>query len=143
MSSRSDDDPTKRFSTEHYSRVAADLDWSIVLGAASSISFGFILNITINPTSYFQFLDNIILLAALYAVTVATAMFIMPVIHHSTHYRQFDVEKFLLVTKGHVLIGYCLRNACHVPRSRIGIGFQVTNSNFIWFGFFAFYLYFP
>lgn len=106
--------PTKRFSTEHYSRVGADLDWSIVLGAASSISFGFILNITINLPSYFQFLDNIILLAALYAVTVATAMFIMPVIHHSTHYRQFDVEKFLLAL-----------------RSRIGIRFQITNSNFI------------
>ncbi|MGC1131493.1 MAG: hypothetical protein WA941_01620 [Nitrososphaeraceae archaeon] len=69
MSSRSDDDPAKSSSTEHYSRVAADLDWAILLGTASSIFFGFILNITINPPSYFQFLDNIILFAALYAVT--------------------------------------------------------------------------
>jgi hypothetical protein len=123
MSSRSDDDPTKRFSTEHYSRVGADLDWSIVLGAASSISFGFILNITINLPSYFQFLDNIILLAALYAVTVATAMFIMPVIHHSTHYRQFDVEKFLLVTKEHVLIGI----VCVMIAMYLGLGLALDS----------------
>jgi hypothetical protein len=115
--------PTKRFSTEHYSRVGADLDWSIVLGAASSISFGFILNITINLPSYFQFLDNIILLAALYAVTVATAMFIMPVIHHSTHYRQFDVEKFLLVTKEHVLIGI----VCVMLAMYLGLGLALDS----------------
>jgi hypothetical protein len=84
MSSRSDDGPVKRSSTEYYTRVAADLDWSIVLGAASSIFFGFLLNTAVNPPPYFQFFDNIILLAALYAATVATAMFIMPVIYHST-----------------------------------------------------------
>lgn len=32
-------------------------------------------------------------------------MFIIPVIFHSAHYHRFDVEKFLLVTKGYVLIG--------------------------------------
>jgi glucose-6-phosphate-specific signal transduction histidine kinase len=123
MSSRSDDDPTKRFSTEHYSRVAADLDWSIVLGAASSIFFGFILNITIIPPSYFQFFDNIILLAALYAVTVGTAMFIMPVIYHSAHYHRFDVEKFLLVTKGYVLIGII----CVMLAMYLGLGLALDS----------------
>jgi hypothetical protein len=87
----SDDDPVKRSSTERYSRVAANLDWVIVLGATSSIFFGFLLNITVNPPSYFQFSDNMVLLAALYAVTAATAMFIM-LVHHLMHYRQFDVE---------------------------------------------------
>jgi Family of unknown function (DUF6328) len=104
MTSRSDDDPVKRSSTERNSRVASSLDWSIVLIAASSIFFGFLLNIAVNPPSYFHFSDSIILLAALYAVTVATIMFIMPVIHHSTHYRQFDVERFLLITKEYVII---------------------------------------
>ena len=32
-------------------------------------------------------------------------MFVMPVIHHSTHYHQLDVERFLLITKGYVTIG--------------------------------------
>ena len=39
MSSRSDDDPAKRSFTEHYSRVAADLDWSILLGSAPIIIY--------------------------------------------------------------------------------------------------------
>ena len=105
MPSEADDDPIKRSSTERYDRVGASLRWCQILGAASSIFFGFLLNIAINPPSYFQFPDNIILLAALYAMTVATVMFIMPVIHHLMHYRQFDVEKFLLTTKKYVLIG--------------------------------------
>ena len=46
-----------------------------------------------------QFFDNMVLLAALYSVTVATAMFIMPVIHHFMRYHHFDIERFLLTTK--------------------------------------------
>ena len=105
MSSRSDDDPVKRSSSERYSRVASNLDWVIVLIPASSIFFGFLLHISVNPPSYFHFSDNMILLAALYAVTVATVMFVMPVIHHSTHYHQLDVERFLFTTKGYAMLG--------------------------------------
>ena len=88
MSSNSDDDPVMRSSTERHDRVGANLDWFIILASASSIFFGFLLDTAINPPSYFRFIDNVILLAALYAVTVATAMFIMPVIFHASHYRQ-------------------------------------------------------
>src|SRR5688572_15828501 len=98
MSFRPDDDATNR-STEQYSRVASLLDWAIVLGASSSIFFGFFLDIIVNPPSYLQLFDNLVLLAALYAVTTATVMFIMPVVHHMMHYRKFDVEKYLLTTK--------------------------------------------
>jgi hypothetical protein len=123
MSSRSDDDPVKRSSTERYSRVASNLDWSIVLIAASSIFFGFLLNIAVNPPSYFHFSDSIILLAALYAVTVATVMFVMPVIHHSTHYHQLDVERFLLTTKGYAMLGiFCIMVAMY-----LGIGLALNS----------------
>ena len=123
MSSRSDDDPVKRSSTERYSRVASNLDWSIVLIAASSIFFGFLLNIAVNPPSYFHFSDSIILLAALYAVTAATVMFVMPVIHHSTHYHQLDVERFLLTTKGYAMLGiFCLMVAMY-----LGIGLALNS----------------
>jgi hypothetical protein len=114
MSSRSDDDPVKR-SSERYSRVASNLDWVIVLIPASSIFFGFLLNIAVNPPSYFHFSDDMILLAALYAVTVATVMFIMPVIHHSTHYHQLDVESFLSTTKGYTMLGiFCIMIAMYL-----------------------------
>ena len=65
----------------------------------------------------------------LYAVTVAIAMFIMPVIYHLMHYHQFAVEKFLLTTKKYVLIVIVCVMLAYVTRSRIGIGFQVTNSD--------------
>ncbi|MGA7604273.1 MAG: hypothetical protein WCE33_14445, partial [Nitrososphaeraceae archaeon] len=114
MPSQAGDDPIKRSSTEPYDRVGASLRWSQILAAASSIFFGFLLNIAVNPPSYFHFSDNMILLTALYAVTVATVMFVMPVIHHLIHYHQFDVEKFLLKTKKYTLIGiFCIMVAMY------------------------------
>jgi hypothetical protein len=121
--SLADDDPIKRSSTEPYDRVGASLRWSQILGAASSIFFGFLLNIAVNPPSYFHFSDSIILLAALYAVTVATVMFIMPVIYHLIHYRQFDVEKFLLKIKKYTLIGiFCIMVAMY-----LGLGLALNS----------------
>jgi hypothetical protein len=79
--------------------------WCQILAAASSIFFVFLLNIAVNIPPYFHMLDDIVLLASLYAVAAATVMFIMPVIYHSIHFPKFDVEKFLLVTKEYVTIG--------------------------------------
>jgi glucose-6-phosphate-specific signal transduction histidine kinase len=125
MSSNSedDDDPVMRSSTERYDRVGADLDWFIILASASSIFFGFLLNITVNPTSYFTFLDNVILLAALYAVTIATVMFILPVIFHASHYRKFDVERFLLKAKESVLMGII----CVMLAMYLGLGLALDS----------------
>jgi hypothetical protein len=114
---------TKSSSTEHYDRVGAGMRWCQILAAASSIFFGFLLDTAVNPPSYFQFSDSIILLAALYAVAVATVMFIMPVIHHSTHYRQFDVERFLLITKEYVIIGII----CVMFTMYLGLGLALNS----------------
>jgi hypothetical protein len=126
MSSKSeddDDDPVMRSSTERYERVGANLDWFIILASASSIFFGFLLNIAVDPPSYFTFFDNIILLAALYAVTIATTMFILPVIFHASHYRKLDVERFLLRNKQYVLIGiFCVMLAMY-----LGLGLLLTS----------------
>jgi len=105
MSSGSDDNHTTRHSSEHYDIVGADLDWFIILATSCTIFFGFLLKIAVNPPSYFRLFDSIILLTALYAVTVATIMFILPVIYHATSYRRLDVEGFLYRTKKPVLIG--------------------------------------
>jgi hypothetical protein len=101
---RTNDYPVRRSSNERYSRIASTLDWVIVLIPASSIFLVF----AVDPPSYFHFSDNVILLSALYAVAGATVMFIMPVIHDSIHYRQFDVERFLLITKEHVNIMFAM-----------------------------------
>jgi hypothetical protein len=117
------DDPEKSSSTEHYSRVGSVMDWAIVLGASASIFFGFFLDITVNPPSYFQLFDNLVLLAALYAVTTATAMFIMPVVYHMMHYRKFDVEKYLLTTKKYTLIGII----CVMLAMYLGLGLSLNS----------------
>ena len=123
MSSNSDDDPVMRSSTERHDRVGANLDWFIILASASSIFFGFLLDTAINPPSYFRFIDNVILLAALYAVTVATAMFIMPVIFHASHYRQLDVERVLFRTKRYVMIGII----CVMLAMYLGLGLALNS----------------
>ena len=105
MSSGSGDNHTTRHSSEHYDRVGADLDWFIILATSCTIFFGFLLKIAVNPPSYFGLFDSIILLTALYAVTVATVMFLTPIIYHVCSYHQLDVERFLARTKRYVLIG--------------------------------------
>ena len=65
----------------------------------------FLLKIAVNPPSYFRLFDSIILLTALYALTVATIMFLKPIIYHATSYRRLDVARFLSRTKRYVLIG--------------------------------------
>src|SRR5438093_10293183 len=123
MSSKPDDDPVMRSSTERYDRVVVPFRWPQILAAASSIFFGFLLNIAVNPPSYFTFFDNVILLAALYAVTVATTMFIMPVIYHARHYRRLDVERFLSRTKKPVTIGIL----CITLAMGIGLGLALNS----------------
>ena len=127
MSFGPDDEPVKSSSTEHYSRVASVLDWAIVLVPSSSIFFGFFLDIAVNPPSYFQLFDNLVLLAALYAVTTATVLFIMPVVHHMMHYRRLDVEIQIFNNKEIHSDRYYLRNASHVLRSGFIIEFQIAD----------------
>src|SRR5262249_48065696 len=105
MSSESDDHRITRYSSEHHDPVGANLDWSIILAAVSPIFFGFLLNIAVSPPSDYTFFDDMILMAALYAVTVATAMLIIPVIYHFSNYHRLDVERFLSRSRQYAVIG--------------------------------------
>ena len=115
--------PIKSSSTEHYDRMGASMRWCQIVASGSSIFFGFLLNIAVNPPSYFTFFDNVILLAALYSVTAATAMFIMPVIYHTSTYRQLDVEKFLSRTKKPVRMGI----VCITLAMYMGLGLALAS----------------
>jgi len=123
MSSGSDDNHTTRHSSEHYDIVGADLDWFIILATSCTIFFGFLLKIAVNPPSYFRLFDSIILLTALYAVTVATIMFILPVIYHASSYSRLDVERFLSRTKRYVLIGII----CVMVSMYLGLGLALNS----------------
>ena len=134
--------PIKSSSTEHYDRMGASMRWCQIVASGSSIFFGFLLNIAVNPPSYFTFFDNVILLAALYSVTAATTMFIMPVIYHTSTYRQLDVEKFLSRTKKPVRMGII----CITLAMGMGLGLALTSKLpdpiRIQFSLFSVHLYF-
>lgn len=105
MSSEFEGDRVVRHSSEHYDPVGSGLDWFIILASASSIFFGFLLKIAVNPPSYFTFFDDSILFTALYALTISTTMFVLPIIYHVNNYRRLDVEGFLARARHYVLIG--------------------------------------
>ena len=67
---------------------------SAVLTAFSGILFGFLLQISINSPLYFGFFNKLLILISLYSITIATSLFIMPVIYHHLQYPYKDIQKF-------------------------------------------------
>jgi len=67
---------------------------SAILITFSAFLFGFLLNISITSSSGFDLLDKIILLLALFSITISISLFIMPVIYHHLEYPYIDFEKF-------------------------------------------------
>lgn len=67
---------------------------SALLTTFSAFLFGFLLNISIAYSSGFDLPDKIILLVALFSITVSISLFIMPVIYHHLEYPYMDFKKF-------------------------------------------------
>jgi len=103
--------------------MGAAMRWSQILASASSIFFGFLLRSAVNPASYFTFLDYTSLLIALYSVTIATTMFLTPVIYHARHYHKLDVEGFLSWAKKPVRLGII----CIMLAMSMGLGLALSS----------------
>jgi uncharacterized protein DUF6328 len=67
---------------------------SALLTTFAGILFGFLLDISINTPETFDFIDRVVLIVALFSVTFAASIFIMPVIYHHLEYPYGDLEKF-------------------------------------------------
>lgn len=67
---------------------------SSVLTSVSGIIFGFLLNISINSPSGFSTEDSLILMLALYSISIAVALFVMPIVYHHLQYPYKDINKF-------------------------------------------------
>lgn len=67
---------------------------SALLTTFSAFLFGFLLNISIESSSGFDLIDKIIILAALFSITISISLFIMPVIYHHLEYPYMDFKKF-------------------------------------------------
>jgi hypothetical protein len=83
---RKDDDLVKDY--------GAVLRESAILTSFSGFLFGFLLNISINSSAGFVLIDKIILLIALFSITISVSLFIMPIIYHHLEYPYIDFEKF-------------------------------------------------
>jgi hypothetical protein len=67
---------------------------SALLTTTGGILFGFLLDISINSQESFSLINRITLLVALYSITIAISLFVMPVIYHHMQYPYRDLEKF-------------------------------------------------
>lgn len=67
---------------------------STLLTTFSGILFGFLLNIAVSSPEDFSTVNRIALLVAIFSITVAISLFVMPVIYHHIQYPYKDIEKF-------------------------------------------------
>ncbi len=67
---------------------------SALLTTSGGILFGFLLSISINIPESFSLTNRISLLIALYSITIAISLFVMPVVYHHVQYPYRDLEKF-------------------------------------------------
>ena len=78
---------------------------SASLTTFSGILFGFILNISVNPPISFSYVDKVLVLVALYSITVAACLFVMPIIYHHIQFPYHDFDKFRKRSHRFMLIG--------------------------------------
>jgi hypothetical protein len=101
--------------------------WSITMYNNKSL----FVDIRLNTLKFPTFIDGVILLASIYSVTIATALFIMPAIFHQRHYQMFDVEKFLSRSKKFLLGGASLLML--TMYLTLGLALHSTVSNYLAF----------
>jgi hypothetical protein len=78
---------------------------SSVLTSVSGIIFGFLLNISINSPTGFSTEDSLILMIALYSISFAVSLFVMPIVYHHLQYPYKDIEKFKIRSHHFIKIG--------------------------------------
>ncbi len=78
---------------------------SMVLTAFAGILFGFLLQISIRVPENFAFIDRISLLVALFSITTAVSLFVMPVVYHHLQYPYKDIEKFKARSHRFIMFG--------------------------------------
>ena len=87
---------------EHYDSILRE---SSLLTTVAGILFGFLLNISVNSPAEFGESNKVLLLFALFSITVATLLFSMPVIYHHFQYPYRKFEKFQLRSHRFILFG--------------------------------------
>ena len=99
------DDDKHEIDDKLVQRYDTILKESALLSTFSGILFGFLLNMAINVPDNFAFIDSITLIVALYSITVAASLFVMPVVYHHLQYPYGDLSKFKSRSHRFILLG--------------------------------------
>lgn len=78
---------------------------SAVLTTFGGVLFGFLLNISIRGANQLSYLERIILVLALFSITIAVSLFVMPVIYHHVQFPYTDIDKFKKRAHRFILFG--------------------------------------
>lgn len=97
-----DDESRKDRLTPDYGSLLRE---SAILTTFSVFLFGFLLNISVGSSSHFTFIDKIMLLIAVFSITLSAILFIMPVIYHHLEYPYLDFDKFRERSHRFILFG--------------------------------------
>ena len=103
--SLADDDNTDDVDDKLVQRYDTILKESALLSTFSGILFGFLLNMGINIPDTFAFIDKVTLIAALYSITVAASLFVMPVVYHHLQYPYGNFHKFKSRSHTFIMLG--------------------------------------
>src|SRR5215510_1256385 len=79
--------------------------YSAVLTTLGGVLFGFLLNISISGANQLSYLERIILVLALFSVTISVLLFVMPVIYHHIQFPYTDIDKFKKRAHRFILFG--------------------------------------
>jgi Family of unknown function (DUF6328) len=92
--SLANDDDTHETDDKLIQRYDTILKETALLTTFCGILFGFLLNMAINVPNNFAIIDEITLIVALYSITVAASLFVMPVVYHHLQYPYVSLNKF-------------------------------------------------
>jgi hypothetical protein len=78
---------------------------SAVLTTFGGVLFGFLLNISIRGTNQLTYPERIILVLALFSITISVLFFVMPVIYHHVQFPYTNIDKFKKRAHRFILFG--------------------------------------
>ena len=86
-----EDDSSKDRLLRDYDTILKE---SAVLTTFAGVLFGFLLNISIRNTNQLIYPEKIVIVLALFSITIAVSFFVMPVIYHHLQFPYNDLDKF-------------------------------------------------
>jgi hypothetical protein len=101
----SSDDNSHEVDDKLVQRYDTILKESALLSTFSGILFGFLLNMAVTVPENFVLIDKITLLVALYSITVAASLFVMPVVYHHLQYPYGSFNKFKTISHRFIILG--------------------------------------